>query len=108
MITKGKEIDLGKPIFVYYLKVGGVSPTRAHEWMDNIYETFPSNVNLWIVPIEKGDSKIECVYNGVVNVNQIRQMVDLINKTDSTNFSELKSELRELLLNQLFDEPEKV
>ena len=75
--------------------------------IDQIYQYFPSNINLWVVPIN-GISKVECVYNGLVNINQVRQILDLIDKTDSSNFPELKSEIRELLLNQLLNEQEQV
>jgi hypothetical protein len=107
MITKGNPIDLSKPIFVYYLGTTNRAMQKVQQMVQEIYLYFPSNINLWVVPIE-GDSRIECVYNGLVNINQIRQILDLIEKTDSTNFSELKSEIRELLLSQLLNEQEQI
>ena len=103
MITKGNFIDLSKPIFVYYLDTKGYSKQSVHETIKTIYEYFPSNITLWVVPTENG-SKIECIYNGLVNINKIKQIINLIDNTDVNNFSELKSEIRQLLLDQILNE----
>ncbi len=60
-----KILDLDNPIFVYYIDISGMSRQQASEQIDIAKSMFIyDNVTIWIVPIQKGDTKIEMVYPG--------------------------------------------
>jgi hypothetical protein len=103
-----KEIDLNNPIFVYYLDTRGASRARIEEIANQINRVFPKNVTLWIVPSEQ-PSKIECVYDGRLKVNKLKEIhsfvSDIHNQLDSSSdFSEFKTKIRDLLLNSILNE----
>jgi hypothetical protein len=104
-----KEINLDNPIFVYYLDTRGQSRQRLEETAYQISRVFPKNVTIWIVPSEQ-PSKIECVYDGRLKVNKLKELhsfvSDIHNQLDSSSsdFSEFKTKVRDLLLNSILNE----
>ena len=100
-----KEINLDNPIFVYYLDTRGITRQRLEETANQISRVFPKNVTLWVVPSEQ-PSKIECVYDGKLRVNKLKSLVsDIHNQLDSSSdFSEFKTKVRDLLLNSILNE----
>ena len=103
-----KEIDLNNPIFVYYLDSRGISRQTLEKTANQISRVFPKNVTLWIVPSEQ-PSKIECVYDGRLKVNKLKELHSLVsdvhNQLDSSfDFSEFKTKVRDLLLNSILNE----
>ena len=103
-----KEIDLNNPIFVYYIDTRGITRQRLEEEANQIIRVFPKNVTLWIVPSEQ-PSKIECVYDGRLKVIKLKELhsfvSDINNQLDSSSdFSEFKTKVRDLLLNSILSE----
>ena len=87
-----KEINLDNPIFVYYIDTRGITRQRLEEEANQIIRVFPKNVTLWIVPSEH-PSKIECVYDGKLRVNKLKELHSLVNNIhseldSSSDFSE--------------------
>lgn len=100
-----KEINLDNPIFVYYLDSRSITRQRIEEEANQISRVFPKNVTLWIVPSEQ-PSKIECVYDGKLRVNKLKELHSLVNNIhseldSSSDFSEFKTKVRDLLLNSI-------
>ena len=105
---KEKEINLDNPIFVYYIDTRGISPQKLNEMANQIIRVFPKNITLWIVPSEQ-PSKIECVYDGKLRVNKLKELHSLVNNIhseldSSSDFSEFKTKVRDLLLNSILSE----
>jgi len=103
-----KEINLDNHIFVYYLDTRGITRQRLEETAHQINRVFPKIVTLWIVP-SKQPSKIECVYDGKLRVNKLKEVhsfvSDIHNQLDnSSDFSEFKIKVRDLLLNSILSE----
>jgi len=103
-----KEIDLNNPIFVYYIDTRGITRQRLEETAKQISRVFPKNVTLWIVPSEQ-PSKIECVYDGKLRVNKLKELHSLVSDIhteldNSSDFSEFKIKVRDLLLNSILSE----
>jgi hypothetical protein len=103
-----KEIDLNNPIFVYYIDTRGISRETLEKTANQISRVFPKNVTVWIVPSEQ-PSKIECVYDGRLKVNKLKEVhsfvSDIHNQLDnSSDFSEFKIKVRDLLLNSILSE----
>jgi len=112
-----KEINLDNHIFVYYLDTRGITrqsrmklaaAALLKETANQISRVFPKNVTLWIVPSEQ-PSKIECVYDGKLRVDKLKELHSLVsdihNQLDnSSDFSEFKIKVRDLLLNSILSE----
>jgi hypothetical protein len=103
-----KEIDLNNPIFVYYIDTRGITRQRLEEEANQISRFFPKNITLWIVPSEQ-PSKIECVYDGKLRINKLKELHSLVNNIHSeldncSDFSEFKIKVRDLLLNSILSE----
>jgi hypothetical protein len=103
-----KEINLDNPIFVYYLDTRGITRQRLEETAHQINRVFPKIVTLWIVPSEQ-PSKIECVYDGKLRVNNLKELHSLVSDIhteldNSSDFSEFKIKVRDLLLNSILSE----
>lgn len=103
-----KEINLDNPIFVYYIDTRGQTPQRIEKYAHDINRVFPKNVTLWIVPSEQ-PSKIECVYDGRLKLNKLKEVYSLVNEIHNEldncqEFSEFKVKVRELLLNNILSE----
>lgn len=59
------NLDMSKPIFVYYLYVGRMSIAQINESVAEIHELFRyDNATFWIVPIHEGNSRIEMIHEG--------------------------------------------
>ena len=100
-----KEINLDNPIFVYYLDSRSITRQRIEEEANQIDRVFPKNVTLWIVPSEQ-PSKIECVYDGRLKLNKLKEVYSLVNEIHNEldncqEFSEFKVKVRDLLLNSI-------
>lgn len=105
-----KEINLDNPIFTYYINIGGLSRQRADETLLEISKSFNyQNVTIWIVPIQQGDSRIECVYDGRIRerseelkslIEELNEKVDILSRTNS--FEDFKIEVRDWRLKNLF------
>jgi hypothetical protein len=105
-----KEINLDNPIFTYYINIGGLSRQRAEETLSEISKSFNyQNVTIWIVPIQQGDSRIECVYDGRIRerseelkslIEELNEKVDILSRTNS--FEDFKIEVRDWRLKNLF------
>lgn len=105
-----KEINLDNPIFTYYINIGGLSRQRADEELLEISKSFNyQNVTIWIVPIQQGDSRIECVYDGRIRerseelkslIEELNEKVDILSRTNS--FEDFKIEVRDWRLKNLF------
>jgi hypothetical protein len=103
-----KEIDLNNPIFVYYIDTRGITRQILEETAHQISRVFPKNVTLWIVPSGQ-PSKIECVYDGKLRVNKLKELHSLVSDIhteldNSSDFSEFKVKVRDLLLNSILSE----
>ena len=103
-----KEINLDNPIFVYYIDTRGQSRQVIEQLANQISRVFPKNVTLWIVPSEQ-PSKIECVYDGKLRVNKLKELHSLVNDihselNNSSDFSEFKIKVRDILLNSILNE----
>jgi hypothetical protein len=103
-----KEINLDNPIFVYYIDTRGRSRQTIEKEANQIIRVFPKNITLWIVPSEQ-PSKIECVYDGKLRVNKLKELHSLVNDIhseldNSSDFSEFKTKVRDLLLNSILSE----
>ena len=65
------KFDVTKPAFAYYISVKGMSRQRAEQHVSDIIENYNSeDVNMFFVPIgdhSGGDTRIECIYNPVIN-----------------------------------------
>ena len=104
-----KEINLDNPIFTYYINIGGLSRQRADETLSEISKSFNyQNVTIWIVPIQQGDSRIECVYDGRIRerseelkslIEELNEKVDILSRTNS--FEDFKIEVRDWRLKNL-------
>lgn len=111
MYTKleaNEEINLDNPIFVYYLDIRHKTREGINNEVHQINRVFPNNVTLWIVPSEQ-PSKIECVYNGRLNVKNLKELYSLVSDIhseldSSTSFQEFKTKVRDLLLNSILNE----
>jgi hypothetical protein len=100
-----KKIDLNNSIFVYYIDTRGITRQGLEETARRV---FPKNVTLWIVPSEQ-PSKIECVYDGKLRVNKLKELHSLVSDIhteldNSSDFSEFKVKVRDLLLNSILSE----
>ena len=98
------EINLDNPIFVYYINVENTNRERASETMANIKRQMDmyNNITFWIVPC--GHTKIECVYNGFLKSNKLEKIYRCLEKLiDDPTFAEFKREMREILIENIFD-----
>ena len=99
------EIDLNKPIFVYYVKVSDMSIARARETMEQLWANLPTNVTFWLVPCQS-DNKIECIYNGMVNHVKIKNLIDVLKDVEygSDNYYNIFIRAyREIILGEILD-----
>jgi hypothetical protein len=93
------DINLDNPIFVYYINVQSYSPQYVDQMVQNIKNSFPSNITLWVVPCDY--TKIECVFDGwKMKSESLKKIYTLIEEmdADNPNFGELKRQIREILL----------
>lgn len=108
-----EEINLENPIFTFYVKVGGLSRQSAQQAiaeMENMVSIY-SNITCWIIPIESGDSRVECVYDGKSKIRneELSKLITEINKrvdilSNSSNFDEFKMNIRDWKLGEFLDE----
>ena len=98
-----QELDLNNPIFVFYMSVEGMSRQRAEESAQAVMKQFGySNITMWFIAIPKGETRIECVYDGVYKQKTIRKVLDVINDfPDVEYYAEIKSKIREILIDEL-------
>ena len=104
------ELNLDNPIFTYYVNIGGMSRQRAEETLSEIAKSFNyQNVTIWFVPIQQGDSRIDCVYDGRIRerseelkslIEELNEKVDILSRTNS--FEDFKIEVRDWRLKNLF------
>ena len=101
-----KEVNLKNPIFAYYVAVDGLSRQRAAELIAEIANNFEySNITMWIVPVERSVSRIECVYDGLSSAKD-KLLSDLIEELNSKieilSSGDLKDLLRDFKINNIF------
>lgn len=66
MIKNPRMLNLSCPIFVYYVNVKGLSPTRSKEMISEMSRTMSyDNATCWFVPITEGQTRIELLYNPI-------------------------------------------
>ena len=103
-----KDIDLDNPIFVYYIDSRGHSRQSIRDHCDQVLNSFPRNITVWVVPSEQ-PSKIELVYDGRLQIKKLKELSKTINDMhsdleSSETLGEFKSKIRDYLLNALLDE----
>jgi len=100
-----KDVNLDNPIFVYYINVQNHPRSYVDKMIQNIQESFPSNITLWIVPCEY--TKIECIFDGwkMKSDGLKKKIYTLIEEMDvnNPNFGELKRQIREVILTDIFN-----
>lgn len=101
------EINLENPIFAYYLDSRGLTRQMSEDRIYQIKKVFPTNVTLWIVPSEQ-PSKIECIYDGKLKINKLKELHEMINLicselNNSDDFSDFKNKIRDILINNILD-----
>lgn len=107
------DIDLNKPIIVYYINVSGKGRASAERLIENMINLFKApNLNQWFLPIQKEDSKIEILWKG----REIETLQAKTNKRIERNFKrinellpegkldEIKSVLRDIKLEDLLND----
>lgn len=110
-IEENKKIDYSKPIFVYYMNISGLSRQRAEEEISCIVETMrQEDVQMWFVPCNINDNRIECIYPGMVDKEFNEKMKDTVNNIllmldgiggDTDIIDKLKENVRNILLTNL-------
>ena len=81
-----ENINLDNPIFTYYVNVGGMAPAKAQGILSEISNSFNyQNVTIWIVPIQQGDSRIDCVYDGRIRERseELKSLIEELNEKAS-------------------------
>lgn len=94
------ELNLDNPIFVYYVCINGRSRMASEELLASAtnYMSRYKNITIWIVATD-GDSKIECIYNGIdKNMNK---RIKLFN--DCETLEDFQREIRQWRLDNLLD-----
>lgn len=102
------EVNLKNPIFAYYIDTRGTSRQGIEEACEKIKKVFPTNVTLWLIPSEQ-PSKIECIYDGEIKINKVKQLYSRIDAiysklNDSNDFNEFKNNIRDILLNNIIED----
>jgi len=110
------ELDLDNPIFVVYLNVDGMNPTRAQDLIEN-YKKFLKydNCTFWIVAVTDQKTKFEMIWKGQKydtqsfdNVQTITQLNKRMSKlmeliSEGTTDDVLKQKLRDFTLDQILE-----
>ena len=100
------NINLDNPIFVHYVSVGNLSRQKADSVINDVMRITEmyKNVTFWVVPINGGDSRIECVYEGgYLNKNKSDKILKILEDLMSSN-DEFKSKVRDIILSNLLGE----
>jgi len=100
-----KNLNLDNPIFVYYLNVNNISRQHVDQMCSEIKSQMAyGNITLWIVPCEK--SRIECIYDGFsMKRSKIKRIYNAIEKMiDDPTLSQYKQEMRDILLDDIFED----
>lgn len=110
-LEENKKIDYTKPIFVYYMNISGLSRQQAESEIANIVETMhQEDVQMWFVPCNINDNRIECIYPGMVDKEFNEKMKDTVNNIllmldgiggDTGIIDKLKENVRNILLTNL-------
>ncbi len=110
-IEEYKKIDYSKPIFVYYMNISGLSRQQAESEISNIVETMQQeDVQMWFVPCNINDNRIECIYPGMVDKEFNEKMKDTVNNIllmldgiggDTDIIGKLKENVRNILLTNI-------
>ena len=59
------NLDMSKPIFVYYLYIGNINKSSASELIAETEKYLRyDDATIWIVPIHEGNSRIEMIHEG--------------------------------------------
>ncbi len=96
------DINLDNPIFVYYINALNHPKQYVDQMIQNIKDSFPSNITLWVVPCDY--TKIECVFDGwKMKSESLKKIYTIIEEmdVDNPNFKKLKSKIREILIDDL-------
>ena len=110
------ELDLDNPIFVVYLNVDGMNPTRAQDLIEN-YKKFLKydNCTFWIVAVTDQKTKFEMIWKGQKydtqsfdNVQTITQLNKRMSKlmeliSEGTTDDVLNQKLRDFTLDQILE-----
>ena len=110
------ELDLDNPIFVVYLNVDGMNPTRAQDLIEN-YKKFLKydNCTFWIVAVTDQKTKFDMIWKGQKydtqsfdNVQTITQLNKRMSKlmeliSEGTTDDVLKQKLRDFTLDQILE-----
>lgn len=74
---------MDKIILICYINVKGQSIKKIDETMTNLSDTFATNKNIihYIIPIQQGDSKVECVNPKLVTEEEYKDVKKLMEDT---------------------------
>jgi hypothetical protein len=106
------ELDLENPIFALYINIGGFTRQRAAEILqqyNNLYARY-TNITVWIIAREQGETKMECLYDGSLKnrnmeilhiAKEINSRVDIL--SNSHDFDDFKINIRDWRLNSIIE-----
>ena len=111
------ELNLDNPIFVVYLNVDGMSPSHAHDLIEN-YKKFLKydNCTFWVVAVTDQKTKFEMIWKGqkydtqsLDNVQAITHLNKRMSKlmellSEGTTDEVLKQKLRDFTLEQILQD----
>jgi len=110
-MQENKELNLENPIFVFYINVDGLSPSRVASEVDNLSKSFSyTNATTWIIPGRGQENRVECIYDGWGRnrdselfdlIKEINKRIDIL--SDSKDFSDFKIKVRNWRLENLLD-----
>ena len=107
-----EEIDLEKPIFVYYIDIEGKGRTRAEELLGDFMNAISiPNITQWIMPAK--ETKVELLWKGK-SIEELRaknDLSDITNKlvrisklVDEKKFGDIKAIVRDIKIDTLLEE----
>ena len=99
-----KEMDLSKPLFVFYIDVTGMNRSRAVAEIQQIQDSWSySNTTTWIIPIKNSNSRVECLWDPTKDNSNTTMLQEIKGNFESGNFDmkKLKSFIRDWKLEKL-------
>jgi hypothetical protein len=107
------DLNLDKPIFVLYYNINIIqSEYDIGVLLESIGKSLSySNITIWILPVYDKETKIECIYDGILKNkdkklnNLINIIQDRINKiSELTSLEQVKQYIRNWRLDDLLND----
>lgn len=108
-----KELNLDKPIFVLYYNVNNCQSSESTtRILDCINDTISySNITTWLIPVTDRETKMECIYDGVLRNKdkELNELINLINDridkiSELTSLDDIKQYIRNWRLDDLLND----